>query len=117
MRFIQQALAGFGSAVAALLYGAAVVATVWGASYIRDRAEDPVRAARVLLAAVVGIALIASVLFFPGQRVTWFMFLLIFFGVPTAVGLAPRGFWRDLFRPDAPSGGERMGSQLGDRLR
>lgn len=117
MRFIQQMMAGFGGAVVTLLYAAAVVATAWAASYLRDRTSDPVRAARVLLIAVFGIAALVSV-FFPGERVFMFVFLLILFGVPAGVGLAPRGFWRDLIRPDAPSSsGERLGSQLGDRLR
>lgn len=116
MRFIQQALAGFGGGVVTLLYTAAVVATVWAGSYLRDRSSDPIRAARVLLLAVFGIALLVSV-FFPGRRVFMFVFLLVLFGVPAGVGLAPRGFWRDLMRPDSPSGGERLGDQLGDRLR
>jgi hypothetical protein len=116
MRFIQQAMAGFGGGVVTLLYAGAVLATAWAGSYLRDRSSDPVRAARVLLLSVFGIALLVSV-FFAGRRVFMFVFLLVLFGVPALVGMAPRGFWRDLLRPDAPTGGERLGDQFGDRLR
>lgn len=118
MRFIQQAMAGFGGGVVTLLYAAAVLATVWAAAYLRDRSSDPIRAARILLLAVLGISLIVSV-FFAGRRIFMFVFLLTLFGVPAAVGMAPAGFWRDLLRPDSPGGGggERLGDQLGDRLR
>ncbi|MEN8374351.1 MAG: hypothetical protein ABFS34_02765 [Gemmatimonadota bacterium] len=112
MRVINAAVAGFGSAVYILLLAGAIVGAAWAASYLRDRSSDQIRTARMVGLAVLGIALLSAAMF-SGRRITMFFFLLTLFGVPVAIGMAPRGYFKNLIKPD--SGGAE--DHLGDRLR
>lgn len=88
---IEAILNGVGRALQILLFVAAVLAAWWGATQFRDRSRDMGLTIRNAAGIVVGGSLVLGLLIGTGHRLEAIFYFLTLFGLPVALGLAPKG--------------------------